>query len=208
MSSSTRLLVLGVVRTFQPIHGYEVRRELHTWRAEEWASVGPGSIYNALKSLTREGLLEVVGTKQVGGRPERTIYKITRAGDELLRTMLDEAWWEVRPLVDPLLAALSLLTLLPRDRVLAALEHRATVVRAMANQLDYFAASHDSSENPDHVQEMMRLMRARLEAELPWAEAFAKRLRAGELTTASDPPWQPGGGPRSGRRARTRTKRA
>jgi hypothetical protein len=28
MASTTRLLVLGVVRIFQPVHGYEVRREL------------------------------------------------------------------------------------------------------------------------------------------------------------------------------------
>ena len=45
--SSTRLLVLGVVRIFQPVHGYLVRRELLTWYVEEWASVNPGSIYNA-----------------------------------------------------------------------------------------------------------------------------------------------------------------
>ena len=50
MSSTTRLLVLGVVKLFQPVHGYEVRRELLSWRAQEWASVQPGSIYNALKS--------------------------------------------------------------------------------------------------------------------------------------------------------------
>ena len=68
------MLVLGVVRTFQPVHGYDVRRELVSWHAEEWAQVAPGSIYNALKSLTRDGLLEMVGTDQVGGRPERTTY--------------------------------------------------------------------------------------------------------------------------------------
>jgi hypothetical protein len=28
MSSTTRLLVLDVVRIFQPVHGFEVRREL------------------------------------------------------------------------------------------------------------------------------------------------------------------------------------
>src|SRR5262249_42241834 len=125
--SATRLLVLGVVRTFQPVHGYEVRRELMTWRADQWASVGAGSIYNALKTLAREGLLEIVGTKAVGGRPERTTYRITRAGEEELRTLLDETWWDVKPPIDPLLPALSLLGLMPRDRAIAALEHRLAV---------------------------------------------------------------------------------
>ena len=95
MSSTTRLLVLGVVRIFQPVHGYEVRRELVTWRAQEWASVKPGSIYNALKTLTRDGFLEVVGTDQVGGRPERTTYEITDAGRHQLTTDVAQMLAEV-----------------------------------------------------------------------------------------------------------------
>ena len=56
--SSTRLLVLGAVRIFQPIHGYDVRRELLSWRVDKWANVAPGSIYNALKTLTKEKFLK------------------------------------------------------------------------------------------------------------------------------------------------------
>jgi ABC-2 type transport system permease protein len=41
------MLVLGVVRIFQPVHGYDVRRELVSWHAEGWGNVAPGSIYNA-----------------------------------------------------------------------------------------------------------------------------------------------------------------
>ena len=44
LMSSTRLLVLGVVRIFQPVHGYDVRRELLSWRVDQWANVAPGSI--------------------------------------------------------------------------------------------------------------------------------------------------------------------
>ena len=32
--SATRLLVLGAIRIMQPVHGYEVRRELVSWRVE------------------------------------------------------------------------------------------------------------------------------------------------------------------------------
>ena len=44
--TSNRLLVLGAVRIFQPVHGYLVRRELLSWHAEEWAHLNPGSVYN------------------------------------------------------------------------------------------------------------------------------------------------------------------
>lgn len=58
--STTRLLVLGAVRIFQPVHGYYLRRELLTWRADQWAALNPGSVYNALKTLTKDGFLEEV----------------------------------------------------------------------------------------------------------------------------------------------------
>jgi DNA-binding PadR family transcriptional regulator len=69
----TRLLVLGVVRLLQPVHGYDVRRELLSWQADEWANVAPGSVYGALKTMERDGWIEAVETSQAGARPARTI---------------------------------------------------------------------------------------------------------------------------------------
>src|SRR5436309_2596469 len=124
MSSSTRLLVLGVVRIFQPVHGYDVRRELLSWHVDNWANVAPGSIYNALKSLTRDHFLEVVGTGQVGGRPERTQYQLTHDGETEFHNLLRETLWQVRPPLDPLMPGLCFLTEMKREELLKALEHR------------------------------------------------------------------------------------
>jgi DNA-binding PadR family transcriptional regulator len=195
-------LVLGAVRLFQPVHGYEVRRELLSWRADEWASVAPGSIYNALKSLTREGLLEVVGTKQVAHRPERTSYRLTRAGDDALRGLLYDAWWTVKPLVDALAPAVSFLGLTPRADAIAALAHRRKLIAATVTQLDYAAAHLDESENPDHVREMLRLARARVASEVEWAEKLEAALKKGEYLTADDPPWKPGKPAKRGKKRR------
>jgi DNA-binding PadR family transcriptional regulator len=191
MSSTTRLLVLGVVKLFQPVHGYEVRRELLSWRAQEWASVQPGSIYNALKTLTRDGLLEVASTDQVGGRPERTTYRLTRAGEEEFHTLLREEWWTVRPPVDPLMAAMSFLTEMPRAEAIAALEHRIAQIHGMGRHLEFAIEAHDGKESPYHVREMMRLMNARITAEIAWSQQFLGRLRNHEYSTADDPPWLP-----------------
>ena len=46
--SATRLMILGLVQWMQPVHGYDVKRELERWEADEWASIAPGSIYPAL----------------------------------------------------------------------------------------------------------------------------------------------------------------
>ena len=39
------MMILGLVQWMQPVHGYDVRRELLSWSADKWANVQPGSIY-------------------------------------------------------------------------------------------------------------------------------------------------------------------
>src|SRR5699024_124783 len=65
--------------SFRPMYGYEIRRELELRRVDRWAGVSYGSIYGRLRSLVQEGHVEVVGSEQVGGRPARTVYRITPA---------------------------------------------------------------------------------------------------------------------------------
>jgi DNA-binding PadR family transcriptional regulator len=79
-----RILVLGVVHGSGQAHGYQVRRELLSWRADVWAKVAPGSIYQALRTLTKHGLLEPVATEAGAGGPERTVYRITPDGETVV----------------------------------------------------------------------------------------------------------------------------
>src|SRR5204863_4372639 len=95
--SSTRLLILGAVRIFQPVHGYFVRRELQTWHVDEWAHLNPGSIYNGLRTLTRDGLLREVATEAAAGRPARTTYALTSDGDREFLHLLRDALGTIDP---------------------------------------------------------------------------------------------------------------
>ena len=178
--SSTRLLVLGVVRIFQPVHGYDVRRELLSWRVDQWANVAPGSIYNALKSMTRDALLEIVGTDQVGGRPERTTYRLTNEGENEFQGLLREALWRVRQPVDPLMPALCFMPVLTREELIAALKNRIPQVRGQLEHVDFAIAQLPNPGTPEHVKELYRLSAARVAAEVPWAEALIQRLEQGE----------------------------
>ena len=62
------MMILGLVQWMQPVHGYDVRRELLSWSADKWANVQPGSIYHALRKLAEEDLLRDGGDR-AGGRP-------------------------------------------------------------------------------------------------------------------------------------------
>ena len=181
--SATRLLILGLVRLAQPVHGYDVRRELLSWNADEWANVAPGSIYHALKKLTDEGLLREVETEQVGQRPARTRYEVTELGETVFSDMLREYWWELKPASDPFLAALALLPALPEREAAAALRNRARNLRGGAEGLQAMIDNGWADQvKPPHVVEMFRLWIGRNQADADWCERVADRVEAGELS--------------------------
>jgi DNA-binding PadR family transcriptional regulator len=191
--SATRLLILGLVRWAQPVHGYEVRRELLSWNAEEWANVAPGSIYHALKKLATEGLLREVSTERDGSRPARTRYEITEPGEREFQEMLRDYWWRYKSPVDPFLVAFSLVLALPEEEAAAALRNRVRLLREniedMQQQIDQGPGE---DFKPPHVFDMFRLAIARWEVELAWCESVALRVERGELAV-DEAVWKAGG---------------
>jgi DNA-binding PadR family transcriptional regulator len=174
--SSTRLLVLGAVRIFQPVHGYDVRRELLSWKVDQWANVAPGSIYNALKSLTKDKFLKVAGTGQIGGRPERTEYSLTPDGEREYQALLRSTWWRLTPLCDELMPALCFMPSLSREEVIAALRHRIGQVEGALKHIAFARKEIQPPGTPDHVKELYDLQAARLAAEIPWARTLIGRM--------------------------------
>jgi DNA-binding PadR family transcriptional regulator len=180
--------MLGAVRIFQPVHGYFVRRELLTWRADQWASVNPGSVYNALRALARDGFLEEVGTEAASG-PARTSYRLTDDGEGEFFQLLREALWSVEA-NDPgrLMTAVSFMRSLSREEVLAALEHRVAEIEASHRSLEFsISGVLDHPGKPRHVAELFYLNDARLQGELRWTHALAERLREGGYSFAGEP---------------------
>lgn len=192
-ATATRLLVLGVVRGAGQAHGYDVRRELLSIGADEWANVAPGSVYNALKSLVRDGMLDVVGTDRQGARPERTVYGLTAAGEDEFQRLLWDNVRHAEMANHPLLAGLAFLPLFPREELVAVMRHRYEELRERigARQRELRAVVGGSGDParggvPFHVAESYRLIIGLLEAEAAWARDFADRLERGEAAGLSD----------------------
>ena len=85
----TQLLVVGLLRQ-GPMGGYDIQMTLQTSDAESWGSVLVGSIYHALKTLERDGLIEVSDVEQTGRR-KKSIYRITETGRQRFEELLIEA---------------------------------------------------------------------------------------------------------------------
>ena len=178
--SSTRLLVLGVLRAKEPAHGYEIRQELESWGAQSWANVAPGSVYHALTQMAREGLVEPVETAEPSKGPARNAYAVTKTGEREFQRLLREYLWKEKPTIDPLQPALAFLDAVPREELLAALRRRASSARASAEALRFVneAPGHDL---PAHFAESHRLGAYHAEAEARWAEEAAEKVERGEL---------------------------
>jgi DNA-binding PadR family transcriptional regulator len=186
----TRMLLLGAVAMFEPVNGYQIRRELVSWNVDRWAHVNPGSIYHGLAALTAEGLLQ--RTDLVDGTREVAVYEVTPAGRELLERSLLSALETVDPYDRTAFTiAFGLLPLLPRRDVLGALvARRAALEREVAA---FVRGKNDPATGPPHARRGWLLWLDLASAELSWLRETIEEIRAGRLKFArsEDWGWQP-----------------
>lgn len=188
--SATRLLILGVLHFKQPTYGYEVRRELESWHADQWANIAYGSIYHALKSMAVEGLLETVGEQTVGNRPARIGYVITPTGEDTFRSLLREYWWQVKPVIDPFMVAAAFMPYLSSEEIIAALRSRISALQAMIDALEFQANQPPDEFTPPHVAYLQRRMVGRAKMDIEWSKDVIEKVDAGELPYGKGDFWE------------------
>jgi DNA-binding PadR family transcriptional regulator len=174
------MLVLGVVKLVGEAHGYVVRRELKSWSADSWANVQPGSIYHALKSLAKDGLLEPVGTRESDEGPARTTYRITAAGEHELQDLLWHALADAQAADDEDAAAVAMLNLVPRKQAIVLLKNRLAGLEGQLAPTRHGISSMQEMGKPAHVSELFRLWLVHLEGQVRWTRELIERLEAGE----------------------------
>ena len=76
------LLALAVLTAVieRPMHPYEMASVLRARSKGDDMEIKWGSLYTVVRNMTKHGLLEACETERQGGRPERTIYRITEPG--------------------------------------------------------------------------------------------------------------------------------
>lgn len=177
--SATRLLVLGVVRGYGSAHGYLVGTDLVSWGADEWANVKWGSIYHALKQLTKEGCLSESLVP-----PARTDYRLTDKGEvEYLRLLRDALRLpDVRP--DMLGAGLALLPSLTRAEAIGLLRER---LEALEGKRDSARGLRESWGRPTHVKELFGLWEHTAAGDAAWTRGLVERLESGDYPMLGEP---------------------
>ncbi|MFE0045255.1 PadR family transcriptional regulator [Streptomyces albireticuli] len=186
--SAIRLLVLGAVRRHGRTHGYQVRNDLEDWGAHEWSNAKPGSIYHALKTMAKQGLLIAhdVAPSEAGG-PPRTEYELTAEGEAEYFRLLREALSSHDQKVDVLTAGVGFLVDLPRAEAVALLERRVEALRAWREEIRRHWTPSEG-EDWGHIGEIMGMWVHTAESGEAWSLGLIGRLRAGAYVMAGEEP--------------------
>ncbi|GMA37316.1 PadR family transcriptional regulator [Demequina litorisediminis] len=68
----------------RPMHPYEIAQLLRARGQDQDVKLRIPSLYHAIERLERDGLIEVSGVDREGNRPERTTYRLLKAGRDAM----------------------------------------------------------------------------------------------------------------------------
>jgi DNA-binding PadR family transcriptional regulator len=192
------LTVLSLLRE-GPMHPYEVQRLVRQQDRDGLLALHRGSLYHTVVQLRQEGLIESVETTREGRRPERTVYRLTSSGEQVLAVRLRELL--ARPVRErsPFMTALAHLFQLPPEEVLEQLQMRVLFLEQEVTRLEEIVSSVGALTGRAAVVEM-EYARAMRQAELAWVSGLVDDLRGGRFTwSAEQARWRAGQGAPSGR---------
>ena len=155
-----RLLVLWLLSE-RSSYGYEIKKTLGDEANRIWFALEDASIYSVLRTLTKNGYAEAVGTERAGARPTRTRYAITAAGRRYYRQLLVDALSTPARPIGPIDVALAARGDLPAADVGVALAQRAAALDEMASEL---RVGHRSAPSPAMAARNLAV----IEAEQAW----------------------------------------
>jgi DNA-binding PadR family transcriptional regulator len=178
------LTVLCLLRE-GPMHPYEMQRLIRRRKKDDFLELKRGSLYHSIERLHRAGLIAPVETIREGRRPERTVYRLTDAGERELLAWLRELLASAGRGSLPFAAALSFLGHLPPADARESLTRRAGALESAIAGLDVALK--------ELVPRLGRLLvieaeyeRAMRQAELAWVRSLIEDLRRKRLA------WKPG----------------
>jgi DNA-binding PadR family transcriptional regulator len=170
------------------MHPYEMAATLKQRGKERSIKLRYGSLYTVIGQLEREGFIEAAGTERNGGRPERTTYRITDAGEtemsSWLRTLLSEPVKEY-PQFE---AALSLLPALPPKDVQLLLAERLGRLEEQERQMQADLDDAAATKMPALFLVESEYALALVRAERAYVKGLVRGIETGELSGVEQ--WQ------------------
>jgi DNA-binding PadR family transcriptional regulator len=134
--SNPLALAILVLLYERPMHPYEMATTLRERRKESSIKLNYGSLYTVIEQLLRERFIAVREVLKEGKRPEKTVYELRSEGEaELIDWMRELVSSPVKeyPMFE---AALSLLPVLPPEKVIDLLAIRIGLLEKTIEEFD------------------------------------------------------------------------
>jgi DNA-binding PadR family transcriptional regulator len=171
--------VLALLRE-APMHPYQMQRLLRDRHKDEILALKHGSLYHAIGRLVRAAFISASATSREGRRPERTTYRITRAGRKEFIRVLNQIVAIPRRESSEFMAALSFLVHLSPAESLPRLEERCRHLESeIAARIAGLAAASTHVLRINLVES--EYLVAMLQAELAWIRKLTTEIRTGKL---------------------------
>jgi DNA-binding PadR family transcriptional regulator len=172
-----------------PAHGHEIRRLAERIDVENWSDAPVGSIYNAIRRLETEDLIEAIRTEQEGRRPTRTVYAITDAGRLELAAIRDRLLHEISFGSDPFDVALWVSAGLPVEELASAIDRRCASLQERRDRLEHERTRLTAAGYlPVVGQLLFRHGEIRITGELQWHQELRSRLTELQTPTCASGP--------------------
>jgi DNA-binding PadR family transcriptional regulator len=174
------LVILGMLIE-EPMHAYRLQKLIQARGKDTVVNVRQRtSVHQVLDRLLRFGLIEVLETGRAGGRPDRTVYRITPDGRRVAEQWLCEALTSVGEEFPEFPAGVSMIVMLAPDQARAQFEIRAAKVRAELARLE--AVKRSVATLPRLFLLEDDYQATLLTAELGWLRTVIADLASGALT--------------------------
>jgi len=164
----------------RPMHPYELAGTMRGRHYDEFVRLNFGSLYHTVDALERDGMIVSGEREKEGGRPERTIYRLTDAGRGVLLKAVGDIVSQPRREYQHFSAGLMFMHHLEAEEAARLLEQRAqtlhTVVTKLSHLLDELSKTHGRLA----VIELEHKI-ALIEAERAWVRRIAKEIVEGKL---------------------------
>jgi DNA-binding PadR family transcriptional regulator len=172
-------MVLGIVSQKSGTHGYDVHREIISWKAETWSKVRSGSIYHAFTQLEKEGFLQRQATEKSKDGPAKTSYSITKNGQAELLQLIEKALVSYDQ--EQFAAGLAFMHLLSRQKVIDLAKQRLNLYQQTCDFMGSLPQESHPSTPATHP-EIINSWAVLFTATTIWQQQFIDHLEKGDYT--------------------------
>ncbi len=180
VSSPLALSILELLDE-RPMHPYEMASTMRERHHDEFIRLNFGTLYHTVDVLERKGWIVSVEREKEGRRPERTIYKLTDSGRQVLTRTLGELLRKPMREYPQFVAGLMFMHHLDATEAASHLNERASMLDAHITKFEHVLAELRKQGLTRLALIEMEHKIAMLDAERKWVRKLEREIIEGKL---------------------------